>query len=189
MGRGSQVELILDASPWGLGGYLVEDGKICAFFASPIGPFEANLLQIQIAESSAQQTVEALAVLVALRAWKTRWVHKRVFVKVKSDSISALVLTFKLKTSGAGAGIVAREIALDVASSEYRPHAVAHIPGVENITADALSRKFDPGFTYSQPALLAGALETIVPPREAAYFRAALPPAASRRKRRYKQAA
>jgi hypothetical protein len=114
--------------------------------------------------------------------------HRRVFVQVKSDAISALVLTFKLKTSGKGAGIVAKEIALDVAASEYRPHAVAHIPGIENVIADALSRKFEPGFEFTLPTELAGIPEIEVCPRDHTYFRSTLPPAAQGRKRRTKQA-
>ena len=76
--------------PGGLGGYLVEDDKIVAYFSVSIGKIEQRLLSIDVADCACQQTVEALAVLVALRCWKHRWRGKPIFLGVKSDSISAL---------------------------------------------------------------------------------------------------
>ena len=179
-GIGTSVVMCLDASPWGLGGYLVEDDKIVAYFSAPIGEVEQRLLSIEVADCSCQQTVEALAVLVALRCWKDRWKGKPILLRVKSDSISALVLTLNLKTRGKGAGIVARELALDVAASEYAPHVAEHIPGVENVLADALSRQFDPGFDFCLPTIFADVPETAVPLRGTDYFRTLQPPAAKR---------
>ena len=117
---------------------------------------------------------------MALRCWKHRWKGRPILLRIKSDSISALVLTLNLKTRGKAAGIVARELALDVAASEYAPHVAEHIPGVENILADALSRQFDPGFDFCLPTIFADVPETQVPLRGAEYFRTLLPPAAKR---------
>ena len=64
-------------------------------------------------------------------------------LRVKSDSISALILVLKLKTAGTGPAVIAREMALDMASALYTPSVVAHLPGVANITADLLSRLGD----------------------------------------------
>ena len=100
------------------------------YFSDALTKLDAETLRFNISESASQQTVESLAVLVAMRAWKQRWLHQRVFIKVKSDSISALVLMFKLKTAGYGAGIVAREVALDLAQSEYYPNVCQHVPGI-----------------------------------------------------------
>ena len=129
-----------------------------------------------------QQTVEVLAVLVALRCWKHRWTGRPILLKVKSDSISALVLTLNLKTRGKGAGIVARELALDVAASEYAPHIAEHIPGIENVLADALSRQFDPSYDYRLPSVFSAVPETILPLRGESYFRTLQPPAAKPQK-------
>ena len=179
--------MCLDASPWGLGGFLAEDGVVVSWFASPIGEIEQSLLDISVADCSCQQTVEALAVLAALRCWSGRWKGKPVVLRVKSDSISALVLTLNLKTRGRGAGIVARELALDVAASEYCPHVAEHIPGVENVAADMLSWEFETGFLYSVPDCLAGVPEMVLAPRGRDYFRTlqlpATPPLQKARKR------
>ena len=101
-------------------------------------------------------------------------------LRVKSDSISALVLTLNLKTKGKGAGIVARELALDVAASEYAPNVAEHIPGVENILADALSRRFEPNFDFILPTVFSTVPEAVLPPRGTDYFRTLQPPAAYR---------
>jgi hypothetical protein len=179
-GRGKQVELCLDASPWGLGGFLIEDGCITSWFACSLSAAELELLQIREAESAAQQVVEALAALVALRLWKDRWVHTRVSLKVKSDSISALVLCLDLKTRGKGTGIIAREIALDVAQSEYLPRVVEHIPGVDNIIADALSRRHMPHGAFTLPECLRNVQEAAVAPRDISYYKTTLQPAAAK---------
>ena len=109
--------------------------------------------------------------LVALRLWKDRWLHSRVALKVKSDSISALILCLEFKTSGIGTSILAREIALDVACNEYSPTIVQHIPGVDNVIADPLSRRFMPDSSFTVPACLADVPEAVPPVRPRKYFR------------------
>ena len=182
-GHGKEVAICLDASPWGLGGYLVEDHRIQSWFACDLGAAEQTILQISLAESAAQQVVEALVVLVALRAWKKRWLHQRVILRVKSDNISALVMCLKLKTSGHGTGIIARELALDIACSEYRPQIAEHVPGVDNVIADALSRRFQPGAQVQLPRCLSNVQELVLPARGAEYFRTlgSKPPAVTKR--------
>ena len=48
-------------------------------------------------------------------------------------------------------GIIAREIALDVAESSYSPDEVVHIPGIANKAADFLSRLCIPDTGSPQP--------------------------------------
>ena len=110
-------------------------------------------------------------VLVALRAWRHRWKHRRIELRVKSDSISALVLCLNLKTSGHGTSIVAREMALDIAHSEYKPNVAQHIPGIDNVVADALSRKFAPDFDFALPTCLKPEQELMLPQRDIAHYR------------------
>ena len=55
------------------------------------------------------------------------------------------------RASGAGTGAISRELALDMAEAVYRPGIGTHIPGVANVTADALSRLFGPDSKYSIP--------------------------------------
>ena len=155
----------------------MENRRIVSWFACGIGEEEQQILEIRTAESAAQQVVEALAVLVALRLWKDRWLHTRVTLKVKSDSISALVLCLDFKTRGKGTCILAREVALDVACNEYSPNIVQHIPGIDNIIADPLSRRFMPNAEFTLPACLEHVAEAIAPQRPRSYYRTlALPP-------------
>ena len=76
-----------------------------------------------------------------------------------------------MKSRGIGASIVARELALDVAASEYCPHVAEHIPGTENVTADCLSRRFEPRFEFTLPACLNGVTESILQTRSTAYYK------------------
>ena len=171
LGQGESVEINLDASPWGLGGYVEHNRIITHYFISEVITIEASLLGQDIGEASSQQTFEALAALVALRAWSHLWKAQRCVIKVRSDSISALVVVLRLKTCGKGPGIVAREMALDVAESLYRPDVVEHVPGIANKVCDMLSRKFQPGAKFSMPSALKHANETVVAVRNKAYYR------------------
>jgi hypothetical protein len=183
-GRSETIEINLDASPWGIGGYVVIGNKISHWFASAISNAEAKVLSMVIGEAAGQQTAEALAALVALRTWHCLWKERPLTLRVRSDSISALVLVLKLKTSGIGSTVVAREIALDVARACYEPIVVEHVPGVSNKICDHLSRKFQPGVSFTLPAALVRAEETVIKPRDERYFEAiALPPDAAHQKR------
>ena len=146
--------LELDASAWGLGGVLVEDGIVQTWFASSISTEELQLLGLDLGECAAQQAMEALALLVALRAWHARWRSLRPLIRVRSDSISALTIALKMKTKGAAPGIIAREMAFDIADSCYRPSIAEHVPGDHNVIPDMLSRKFQPGANYKVPPLV-----------------------------------
>jgi hypothetical protein len=116
----------LDASPWGIGGYLTENGSIVSWFSSALSVSERAALNISLGDCAAQQTVEALAALVALRSWSSRWKGLQPTIRVRSDSISALTIVLKLKTRGKGPGIIARDMALDIAEGCYQPLIAEH---------------------------------------------------------------
>ena len=61
--------MALDASPFGIGGILINNGTIIAYFADRITKNDEKLLMIKIGSDDAQQVCEALGVLVALRIW------------------------------------------------------------------------------------------------------------------------
>ena len=145
----------LDASPWGVGGIYEENGFVQRYFAEEITQDIADYLEVTIGSAESQQALEAFAILVALRLWSKYWRGRRVTLSIRSDSISALILMLRMKTSGKGAAKVAREVALDVAEDIYRPTIVQHLPGITNISADALSRLSKPGSTYVIPSFLA----------------------------------
>ena len=126
---------------------------------------DEDILQHKVGSANGQQAFEALAILVMLRTWAPRWKGRRVKLAVKSDSVSALTVLLKFKTIGEAPGVIAREIALDVAGSVYTPTLVRHIPGVANTVADVLSRWFAPGGPPQLPPILAEAQLRICPPR------------------------
>ena len=77
---------------------------------------------------------------------------------------------------------MAREIALDVACNEHSPYIVQHIPGVDNVIADPLSRRFMPGAVFTVPECLRNVEEMQVPPRPCSYLRTPAPPPDATRK-------
>ena len=176
---GSKVCLVLDASPFGIGGYMMIDGIPWAFFSEQLTALDHERFGYARGDAAGQQTWEALAVLVALRMWSPLWRKKRVVLTVKSDSVTILV---RFKTAGVMPSLIAREIALDVAECVYQPAVVAHIPGKTNVIADELSRiNVDEGTLaknniVSIPPLLKKAQRWLPPPRDGAYYRTLLPP-------------
>ena len=169
--RNEEIQINLDASPWGLEGYLLQGQSVISWFACPISAEEASVLGMEIGSSAGQQVAEALAALVALRAWHCHWKERQVTVRIRSDSVSALVLVLKLKTSGRGTSIIAREVALDIATACYQPMVVEHVPGLANKTCDALSRKYQPGVAFELPQILAQQDELVLTKRTAEFYR------------------
>ena len=77
-----------------------------------------------------------------------------------------------LKGSGDALALVAKELALDLGQCEYVPHIIEHLPGVANITADALSHRFDPEKqVWSVPPMLQGIPPAQLQAREPSWWR------------------
>ena len=106
--------------------------------------------------------------LTSLRQWRHLWRTRRATLKVRSDSISALVMVLNLKATGRGPSIIARELALDLADALYRPVVAEHVPGVANVTADGLSRMAQDG---TVPSGLTEATRVVVPERTTQWWR------------------
>ena len=73
-----------DASPWGIGAVLTQDGQPIAWLADSIHRFEATL-----GDSAFTTTWESLAILVALRVWRQQFPGNTRFA-IRSDSLGAL---------------------------------------------------------------------------------------------------
>ena len=172
--QGSVIELGTDASPWGLGGWMSRDGVITHYFSSPVSNFDLSLFNLTRGSCEAQQTLECLAILVAVRAWLPRCTD-RVQIKVRSDNIGALTLAIKMRPHTAAQAIIARELALSFVGFSFLP-GVYHTPGIAHVIADKLSRLDDPGCTnaadiVNHPALQQ-AVRTNVKERDVHYYRA-----------------
>jgi len=129
---------------------------------SPVSEQLAQRISQQSAQYDGEQPAQhvseqPLAMLLALRVWRDRWRQWRSSVAVRGDIVTMLTMVLHFKGVGASLNIIAREVALEVAASSYRPLIAEHIPGVANVTADVLSRLHVPGSTYELPACLARA--------------------------------
>ena len=84
-------------------------------------------------------TWEALAVLVAVRAWRSLWPQGR-RLALRSDSLSTLNALTKMASPSKGLNLILQEIALEEAGQVWGFESLTHIPGMANTWADALSR-------------------------------------------------
>ena len=123
--------------------------------------------------------LEALAVLVAVRTWAPHWTTAKARVHVRSDSQAALGALGKLSSPVPAVNAIAREVAVDVATSDYglEPVSWGHVAGALNDWADALSRLHAPDAKVV-PAVLAAFDPEEVPERTDAWWRASRGPAA-----------
>jgi hypothetical protein len=176
-GWSPDVSLVMDASPWALGAFLLEDGRILEYFSSEITAEDESRFKAKIGEAAGQQIWESLTALVACRVWAHRWQRKRVTLQIKGDSVAMLTLILKMRPPTPELGLISREIALDVAESCYRPKIMTHIPGVANTIADQLSREYGPKAGGELPRALCGAVRIFVPVRNNSYFRTLSGPA------------
>ena len=143
--RGPPVVITTDASPYGLGAILEIGGTLTSFFSDVLSDQDRLVLNTAPDPNcSYQQVLEALAVLVALRHWHTQWRGRRVQLELKTDNVAALTLVTKMQPHSQRLGLIAREMALDIAASAYTPDSASHIPGIANKAADALSRQASP---------------------------------------------
>ena len=180
------ILITLDASPWGLGGIIEEQGNIVSFFSSPLFNLDSQILGHTIGEASGQQVWESLSALVALGAWKGYWTKDRTKLLIRGDSVSMLTMVLCLKPSrSTGLGLLAREMALELAEGAYKPDiAAVHNGGVTNKLADLLSREAAPGGTGDRPLVLQQSSETVILPRPRSWYRT-LRPLSPVRKRRF----
>ena len=107
------VTIILDASPWALGAWLLEDKIIVEYFSSELTSEDTERFGVATCDPAGQQTWESLASLVALRCWAHRWQHKRVTLQIEGDSVAMLTMLLKMRPPSPEMGLIAREVALD----------------------------------------------------------------------------
>jgi hypothetical protein len=169
----------VDASPWGLGGVLLDSGKAVAAFADKVSPEDRERLQVVVGDHRGQSLLEGLAILLALRIF-LRWRQGEVAkVSVRSDSKAALGMALNLASPSPLMNAVGREIAYDTALGDYQVELVEHTPGVANVSPDFLSRQFSPeGDSKEVPPALQGVPLLEVPRRTQGFWRTWLAPGA-----------
>ena len=92
--------------------------------------------------------------------------------------MTALALVMHCRSAPGKMSIIARDMALDISESIYRPDLVVHIPGVNNVSADRLSRLYDEVKPSTIPTFLSQISRAHPPVRDSSYYRALLSPAA-----------
>ena len=155
-----------------LGAVLYLEDKPVRYFASKVDDADARILSFEQGTAASQQILEALALLQALRTWRSWWMQNVVSFAIVSDSTSTLSLVNKLHTSSPGKGmhLLARELSLLFGNCSRKPRLLEHIPCVANVLADALSRRYQPGKAYSLPSALKEVREVHVPARTEQFY-------------------
>jgi hypothetical protein len=129
----------VDASPWGVGGVLYHNNQPISYFADNITQRDLNRFSATTGDPAFNARWEALAILVALRSWRSSSTTAVIF-QVRSDSLSALSSIVKGSSRSPSLNNIVSEIFLDEAEL-YNSLAIAvHMPGITNIQPDALSR-------------------------------------------------
>ena len=151
------------------------DSKYVRWFSSALSPDDLKTFDLVVGDPAGQQVWESLATLAALRAWLPAWQKHRISVRVRGDNVTMLRLALCMRPSGWRLAIIAREMALDVSAGTYTPSVAVHTPGIANVAADALSRKFmDKSFIM--PSCLVGVQETLLPNRGEEFYLARAAP-------------
>ena len=141
-----RVVWLTDASPWGLGGVLLVEGRAVACFASKLTRADAVRLHAKIGESKYMPRWEALALLVAAKLWHSR-VSVFDAVIVKGDNLGVTYDVAKHRARDPMVSLILRELALVESQLPLSSQSIcmaAHIPGGSNGLADALSRLWAP---------------------------------------------
>ena len=86
----------------------------------------------------------------------------------------------RMKATGKGVPVIAREVALTLSERTYLPVVGAHTQGGANVVADCLSHKHAPGHEKDLVhPLFVDILECHPPPRDASFFLSLCSPSAA----------
>ena len=161
--------LTVDASPWGLGGFLEYKFTPVGWFVDRVQSCDVSKFGIIIGSHQFQTLLEAFAVLVAVRCWTLMWMKYRVPLRVRRDSLSTPGAVSQLRSKTPGQAAIIRELALDCAEEAHSLQMLEHLPGVQNVWADALSRVWQPGQISNIPDELLKVPQCRSCPRTAAW--------------------
>ena len=170
MASNKSVEMVLDASPWGIAGILMVNGTPEEYFSDALSTDDLMIFDHERGQAEGQQVWESLSALVALRLWRHRWQQHRVRLAVRGDNVAMLTLIVNMRPRSAQLQIIAQEIAIEFCNFSFVPVIAEHIPGVANKQADVLSRRHQPGAVTEELTFLAAATEVLAPRRSKDYY-------------------
>ena len=138
------------------------------YFHAPISDDDIAFLHIVIGESAHMPTLEALAILNAIRLWGS---DAEVAFAVRSDALGAIQAMANLRSKNLNVNRIAAELALDIVDKQYQPLRLTHIAGVSNVIPDFLSRLLQPGTSAGECSELRHAKRLAAPKRDLAWWR------------------
>ena len=169
----TRYTIVVDASPYGGGGFLADGGVPTEWFSTTWGAEDEEHLRVVVGSHRFQSTFEALALLVAVRAWAHLWTGAPSIIQGRSDAMAAIGAFHKGRSQAPAMNAVVRELNLDIAST---PHGFAlelrHLPGERNQWADSLSRLMEPGSGAVVPGPLRAFRRREVSARGTSWWRA-----------------
>jgi len=130
----------VDASLWGGGGVLFENGRPVEYWVLSWSCDLARLLQTQIGDTSGQTTWEYLAIFVSLLVWGSRF--RTEGLAILGDNLASLSGALNLK-GRSSLTLITKEISWRKVREGWR-YACGHLPSEHNLIADALSRQSAP---------------------------------------------
>lgn len=170
----------MGASPWGIGAVPLRRGRPTRYLAQEVTQHDVEQLNIEAGSRTSQQSLEALAMLVAVREWSACWRRSRSALRVRGDNMAMLAMVRDFKGCMQTLNALARDLALDFAAAAAYPSVlVEHIPGEANVWQDVLSRRCQPDKTWRLPTSLSKAAECKPAPRPRAWYRARVSPPSS----------
>ena len=148
------------------------DGQCAEYFFDAWGALDFERFGLEVGDCRGQAVWEALAMLVAMRAWSRFWKDKLLAMVIKSDSKAALGAFEKERSRSASINAIAREVSFDLALARFQIQMeYAHVRGKDNEWADALSRLSEPGSGACVPGPLRDLPCAQVPLRDASWWR------------------
>ena len=173
------IQIVCDASPWGLGAVLVTNGVAIEMIEDIFTEHDHLVMETTAGSHEGQSAFEALAVLVAVRHWLPSRRDEPATVVLQSDSMAALGAAAKLGSPVPKINVIVRELALEMAEGSFEIDLYGHVPGDLNTWADALSRRQDPNGPKEVPPELAHLPVGSPEPRGEDWWRARGSPSAS----------
>jgi hypothetical protein len=152
-----------DASPWGFGGLLEQDGVVVSYWADEISDTDRKVCPGQAGDPAFQAEWELYAILISIVVWQSRLAGGHVAC-LETDSKAALFACAKLSSNTPTMNSIAAEIGLRVISLQIE---LGHVAGVANYEADALSRLCQ---GKAIPSHLAEVQRAATPCRESGFF-------------------
>ena len=136
----ARVSITTDASPEGLGAVLIVNGQVIDAIASPVSEMDAKDLGFELGSSASQGTVEALAMVVALKHWNNKLAGMTIDLTIQADSVTALSMAQKQSASSPSINFLGAILGILLEKAKIEDLYLVHIPGVANKVADYLSR-------------------------------------------------